>query len=63
MTWRTAPTSQSSKLESERISRDFVVGLLRTKKGHDTTSMVVDRLTKLAHFILVRMSMIMDKLV
>lgn len=58
MTWR-------SKLQtrSGRISRDFVVGLLRTMNGHDTSSMVVDRLTKLAHFILIRMTKIMDKLV
>ena len=38
----------------ESISMDFIVGLPRTSKGHDSIWVIVDRLTKVAHFIAMR---------
>ena len=38
----------------DEIGMDFVVGLNRTQKGHDSIWVIVDRLTKAAHFIPVR---------
>nr|GEX72078.1 putative reverse transcriptase domain-containing protein [Tanacetum cinerariifolium] len=35
----------------ERITMDFVTKLPKTSNGHDTIWVIVDRLTKLAHFI------------
>ena len=38
----------------EGITMDFVVGLPRTPKGYDSIWVIVDRLTKSAHFIPVK---------
>jgi hypothetical protein len=38
----------------DKIGMDFVVGLLKTQKGHDSIWVIVDRLTKVAHFLPVR---------
>jgi hypothetical protein len=41
---------------------DFVCGLPRTSKNHDAIWVVVDRLTKSAHFDPIRMNYSLDKL-
>jgi hypothetical protein len=35
----------------EEIAIDFIVGLPRTQPGYDSIGVIVDRLTKVAHFI------------
>ena len=46
----------------DRITMDFVVGLPLTGRKHDSIWVVVDRLTKLAHFLPVRTEYSLDKL-
>src|SRR4051812_11229220 len=38
----------------DKIGMDFITGLPRTRSGYDSISVVVDRLTKVAHFIPVK---------
>jgi hypothetical protein len=40
----------------EEITIDFIVGLPRTQSGYDSIWVIVDRLTKVAHFILVKIT-------
>jgi hypothetical protein len=46
----------------EQISMDFVTKLPRTKKGHDSIWVIVDRLTKSAHFLPMREDFNMERL-
>ena len=41
---------------------DFIVGLSRTRSGRDAVWMIVDRLTKYAHFLPVHTSFFLDRL-
>ncbi|XP_057744622.1 uncharacterized protein LOC130962419 [Arachis stenosperma] len=46
----------------ESIAMDFVIGLPRTRSGYDAIWVVVDRLTKSAHFLPIRISCSMEEL-
>ncbi|WMV58217.1 hypothetical protein MTR67_051602 [Solanum verrucosum] len=46
----------------ERITMDFVVGLRRTSRGHDSIWVIMDRLTKSAYFIPVHTSYSAERL-
>jgi len=46
----------------DNISMDFVTHLPRTFRGHDTIWVIVDRLTKSAHFLAMNLRMSMAKL-
>ncbi|WRX25666.1 Reverse transcriptase domain - like 10 [Theobroma cacao] len=46
----------------ERIIMDFISGLPRTPKGNDGIWVIVDRLTKSAHFLAIRTRMSLEKL-
>jgi hypothetical protein len=45
---------QVPKWKWEEIAMDFIVGLPRTQSGYDSIWVIVDRLTKVAHFIPVK---------
>uniref|UniRef100_A0A2N9IIP1 Integrase catalytic domain-containing protein n=1 Tax=Fagus sylvatica TaxID=28930 RepID=A0A2N9IIP1_FAGSY len=46
----------------EQISMDFVSGLPRTRKDHDSIWVIVDRLTKSAHFLAVKTTYSLSRL-
>ncbi|GJT48392.1 putative reverse transcriptase domain-containing protein [Tanacetum coccineum] len=46
----------------DNITMDFITKLPRSKSGHDTIWVVVDRLTKSAHFLAIREDYSMEKL-
>jgi hypothetical protein len=63
---RTAGLLQPLKIlewKWEEIGMDFVVGLPRTQARYDSIWLIVDRLTKVAHFIPVKMTYLGAKLV
>ena len=47
----------------EKIAMDFIVGLPRTKANHDAIWVVIDRLTKSAHFLPINERFSLEKLV
>ena len=46
----------------DNITMDFVSGFPLTQRKHDAVSVIVDRLTKSAHFLSVRLDYSMDRL-
>ena len=45
----------------EHITMDFVVGLPKTREGYDAIWVIVDRLTKTARFVAVKMTFSLEK--
>ena len=45
-----------AKWKWEHVTMDFVTHFPGTSRGHDTMWVIVDRLTKSAHFLVVRMT-------
>ena len=45
----------------EHVTMDFVTHLPRTSRIHDAVWVIVDRLTKSAHFLTVRMTITLDE--
>nr|GEW78631.1 reverse transcriptase domain-containing protein [Tanacetum cinerariifolium] len=48
--------------KSERIIVDFIIKLLKTSSGFDTIWVIVDRLTKSAHFMPLKLTDLMERL-
>ena len=46
----------------EEITMDFIVGLPKTRKQHDAIWVIIDRLTKSAHFLPIRISQSLESL-
>ena len=49
-------------MEVEHITMDFVIGLPRTQVDYDAIWVIMDRLTKSAHFLAIRNNFSLDKL-
>ena len=60
---RTLQPLEIPKWKWESISMDFVMGLPRTSPGFDAIWVMIDRLTKSAHFLPIRASYPLEKLV
>jgi transposase InsO family protein len=45
---------QVPEWKCEEIAMDFIMGLPRTQSGYDSIWVIVDRLTKVAHFISIK---------
>lgn len=46
----------------EFIAYNFISSIPKTRNQHDAIWVIVDRLTNAAHFILIRMDFVLDKL-
>ena len=46
----------------EQIAMDFVVGLPKKTKGHDAIWVIIDRLTKSAHFLPIKVTYSLEQL-
>ena len=46
----------------EHVTRDFMVGLPHSQSGHDSVWVIVDRLTKSAHFLPIGITYSLDGL-
>nr|GEV72573.1 putative reverse transcriptase domain-containing protein [Tanacetum cinerariifolium] len=57
--WFASPT-RDSRIEWEKITIDFITKLPKTTNGYDTIWVIVDRLTKYAHFLPMRENDPMD---
>ena len=51
---RIATTIADTRMVWDKLGMDFITGLLRTRSGYDSIWVVVDHLTKVAHFIPVK---------
>ncbi|KAD3336792.1 hypothetical protein E3N88_32311 [Mikania micrantha] len=51
-----------SQWKWEQIAMDFITKLPRTSSGHDSIWVIIDRLTKFAHFLPIRENYKMEKL-
>ena len=47
----------------EHVSLDFVIGLPKTRRKNNTVWVIVDRLTKSAHFLQMRVNLPLQQLV
>ena len=60
--WDCYSLSGYPKWKWDRITMDFMIGLPLTRRKHDSVWVVVDRLTKTTHFLLVKTDYSLDKL-
>ena len=53
--------SEVAEWKWEHVTMDFVAHLPRTLRGHDSVWVIVDRLTKSTHFLVVRMTFTLEE--
>ena len=51
MTCRVTSAPEGFEWKWDDVGMDLITGLLRTQNGHDSIRVIVDRLTKVDHFI------------
>ncbi|GJU38175.1 putative reverse transcriptase domain-containing protein, partial [Tanacetum coccineum] len=59
---RAVSTTNNTRVEGDNITMDFITKLPRSSQGFDTIWVIVDRLTKSAHFLPIRENDLLDKL-